>query len=155
MGKGGPRPAAYAFGKEEMSVEKKNGKKRLRLKDILILQAVIIIYTLSSVTAKLASGQEPFSARFLLFYLAELLVLGVYALLWQQMIKRIELSVAYTNRAMALLWSLLWAVILFHDRVTVKNAAGVALVILGTVIVNSGDGADGKKDPGKEEDGNA
>ena len=45
--------------------------------------------------------------------------------------------------------------ILFHDRVTVKNAAGVALVILGTVIVNSGDGADGKKDPGKEEDGNA
>ena len=132
-------------------MEKKNGKKRLRLKDILILQAVIIIYTLSSVTAKLASGQEPFSARFLLFYLAELLVLGVYALLWQQMIKRIELSVAYTNRAMALLWSLLWAVILFHDRVTVKNGIGAVLVIVGTVIVNGGENRDGEAGERKEE----
>ena len=138
MGKSGPRPAAYAFGKEEMSVEKKNGKKRLRLKDILILQAVIIIYTLSSVTAKLASGQEPFSARFLLFYLAELLVLGVYALLWQQMIKKFDLSVAYANRAAALLWSLLWAVLIFGEPVTGKKILGVGLVVLGTAVVNAG-----------------
>ena len=89
--------------------------------------------------AKLASGQEPFSAPFLFFYLIELMILGVYALLWQQMIKKFELSVAYTNRAMALLWSMLWAVVLFHDRVTVKNIIGVALVIVGTLIVNGGD----------------
>ena len=120
------------------SMEMKNGKERIRLKDILILQAVIVIYTRSSVTAKLASGQEPFSAPFLLFYLAELMILGVYALLWQQMIRKFELSVAYTNRAMALLWSMLWAVLLFHDRITVKNGIGAALVIAGTVIVNGG-----------------
>ena len=114
-------------------------KEKLRLKDILILQAVIVIYTLSSVMAKLASGQEPFSARFLFFYLMELVILGIYALLWQQMIKKFELSVAYTNRAMALLWSMLWAVVLFHDRVTMKNVIGVALVIVGTLIVNGGE----------------
>ncbi len=123
--------------------EKKQVKKRLRAKDILILQAVIIIYTLSSVMAKLASGQKPFSVPFLLFYLAELTVLGVYALLWQQMIKKFELSVAYTNRAMALLWSMIWAVVLFHDRVTVKNVIGVTLVIAGTTIVNSGEKGEG------------
>ena len=120
-------------------MEKKSAKKKLRLKDILVLQAVIVIYTLSSVMAKLASGQEPFSAPFLFFYLIELMILGVYALLLQQMIKKFELSVAYTNRAMALLWSMLWAVVLFHDRVTVKNIIGVALVIVGTLIVNGGD----------------
>ena len=120
-------------------MEGKRRKEKLRLKDILILQAVVMIYTLSSVMAKLASGQESFSALFLLFYLVELLILGVYALLWQQMIKKFELSVAYTNRAMALLWSMLWAVVLFRDRVTVKNIIGVAFVIAGTVIVNSGD----------------
>ena len=126
------------------TVEKKRreSKEKLRLKDILILQAVIVIYTLSSVMAKLASGQEAFSAPFLLFYLAELMILGVYAILWQQMIKKFELSVAYTNRAMALLWSMLWAVVLFHDRVTVKNIIGVALVIVGTLIVNGGDAED-------------
>ena len=132
-------------------MEQNRKKEKLRLKDILVLQAVIMIYTLSSVMAKLASGEEPLSAPFLLFYLIELLVLGIYALLWQQMIKRFELSVAYTNRAMALLWSMLWAVVLFHDRVTVKNVAGVALVIVGTLIVNGGEGDDalsGRKEGG-------
>lgn len=113
-------------------------KKNFRLKDILTLQAVIIVYTLSSVMAKLASGQEPLSLGFCLFYLAELCILGIYAILWQQMIKKFELSVAYANRAMALLWSLVWAVVIFHDQVTVKNVIGVLLVILGTFIVNGG-----------------
>lgn len=122
-----------------MEKKRRESKEKLRLKDILILQAVIVIYTLSSVMAKLASGQKAFSAPFLLFYLAELMILGVYAILWQQMIKKFELSVAYTNRAMALLWSMLWAVVLFHDRVTMKNVIGVALVIVGTLIVNGGE----------------
>ena len=133
-------------------MEKKSAKKKLRLKDILVLQAVIVIYTLSSVMAKLASGQEPFSAPFLFFYLIELMILGVYALLWQQMIKKFELSVAYTNRAMALLWSMLWAVVLFHDQVTVKNIIGVALVIVGTLIVNGGD-AEERESGGDADDG--
>ena len=133
-------------------MEKKSAKKKLRLKDILVLQAVIVIYTLSSVMAKLASGQEPFSAPFLFFYLIELMILGVYALLWQQMIKKFELSVAYTNRAMALLWSMLWAVVLFHDQVTVKNIIGVALVIVGTLIVNGGDAED-RESGGDADDG--
>ena len=54
------------------------------------------------------------------------------------MIKKFELSVAYTNRAMALLWSLIWAVVIFKDNITVKNVIGVALVIGGTIIVNGG-----------------
>ena len=110
----------------------------VRLRNVVLLQAVIVIYTFSSVLAKLASGQEVFSAGFVMFYLGELAVLGIYALLWQQMIKRFELSVAYTNRAMALLWSLVWAVVFFHEQVSIRQIVGVALVILGTVIVNGG-----------------
>ena len=113
-------------------------KKKITIKDILVLQIVIAIYTLSTVMAKQASGQSFFSAGFFGFYGAELLILGIYALLWQQMIKKFELSVAYTNRAMALLWSLIWAVVIFKDNITVKNVIGVALVIGGTIIVNGG-----------------
>ena len=113
-------------------------KKKTTIKDILVLQIVIAIYTLSTVMAKQASGQPLFSVGFFGFYGAELLILGIYALLWQQMIKKFELSVAYTNRAMALLWSLIWAVVIFKDNITVKNVIGVALVIAGTIIVNGG-----------------
>lgn len=62
-------------------------KKKITLKDILILQAVIAIYTLSTVMAKLASGHPTLSLNFFLFYGAELAILAIYALLWQQMIK--------------------------------------------------------------------
>lgn len=113
-------------------------KKKITLKDILMLQAVIAVYTLSGVFAKLASARPPLSPGFILLYGAELAVLGIYALLWQQMIKKFELSVAYANRAMALLWSMIWAVLLFHDRMDLKNVCGILLVIVGTVIVNGG-----------------
>ena len=114
-------------------------KKTIKIKDILLLQAVIVIYTLSSVMAKLASGQEPFSVGFCLFYLIELFVLGLYALLWQQVIKKTELSVAYANREMYLLWSLLWAVVFFHNDVTPANVIGCLLVIAGTLVITGED----------------
>jgi multidrug transporter EmrE-like cation transporter len=53
------------------------------------------------------------------------------------MIKRFELSVAYANRAMALLWSAVWAIVLFRDTLALKQVIGIAFVVLGTVIVNS------------------
>ncbi len=111
--------------------------KKLPFKDILTLQAVIVVYTLSSIFSKLASTREPLSVSFCLFYLAQLFILGIYALLWQQMIKKFELSVAYANRSVALLWSLVWAVLIFRDPITWKNAAGVLLVIIGTFIINT------------------
>ena len=76
------------------------------------------------------------SPGFILCYGIEILILGVYAILWQQIIKRFDLSVAYANRSIALLWSMIWAVLLFHETVTVKNLIGVVIVIAGTMIVN-------------------
>ena len=108
-------------------------------KSWLLLQAVVIIYTLSGVAGKFASTHAFLSLPFILFYGAEILILGVYAILWQQIIKRFDLSVAYANRSIALLWSMLWAAILFQERISVQNLIGVAVVIAGTMIVNGGD----------------
>ena len=115
-------------------------------KNILILQAVVVVYTLSSVVAKFATGKELFSFSFFLFYGIEIAILGVYAILWQQMIKRFDLSVAYANRAMALLWSAVWAIVLFHEKLGLKQLAGIGLVVLGTVIVNSDKPTGGRKE---------
>jgi drug/metabolite transporter (DMT)-like permease len=37
---------------------------------------------------------------------------------------------------MAVVWSMVWAVVFFHDTITVKNIVGVVLVVVGTIIVN-------------------
>ena len=114
-------------------------KKKTKLKDICILQIVIAIYTLSTVCAKFASGQEFMSFQFILYYGLEMVILGVYAIVWQQLIKKFEISVAYANKAMGLLWSIVWAILIFKDTVTIKNVIGVIIVIIGTMIVNSED----------------
>lgn len=111
-------------------------KKKITWKDILFLQLVIMLYSGSSIAAKFAAAQEVFSLRFCLFYGIEIMILGMYAILWQQIIKRFELSVAYANRAMVLVWSLLWAVFIFHDEITVQNMIGILLVITGTLVLN-------------------
>lgn len=114
-------------------------EKSVKIKELLILQFIIMIYTLSSVVAKFASGEEFLSFNFILFYGLEILILGIYAILWQQIIKKFDLSVAYANKAMSLLWALLWAVLFFKENISIKNVIGVIIVIIGTIIVNKDD----------------
>lgn len=115
-------------------------KRKLNFRDFLILQAVVIVYTASSVLGKLAavSAEGENGWGFLLLYGAEIGVLGIYAVLWQQVIRRVELSVAYANRAVALLWSLLWAVFLFGEKITPAQLLGISLVMIGTAVINGG-----------------
>ena len=126
--------------KETKLVEVKNEeKKKAKLKDIFILQIVIAIYTLSTVCAKFASGQEFMSFQFILFYGMEMVILAVYAIVWQQLLKKFDVSIAYANKAMGLLWSIVWAILIFNDTITIKNVIGVLIVIIGTIIVNNED----------------
>ena len=118
-------------------MEENKFKKKVKLKDIIILQVVIMIYTLSTVFAKFASSQEFLSFNFILFYAIEIAILGIYAIIWQQLLKKFDISIAYANKAMGLLWSIVWAILIFKDTITIKNIIGVIIVIIGTIIVNS------------------
>lgn len=119
--------------KHTVSINQKNS----RIKQIFLLHCVVLLYTTSGIFAKLASNEGFMSWGFILFYGAEICILGIYAILWQQIIKRVDLSLAYANRAIALLWSMLWAFLFFDEVITVKNIIGVIIVIIGTMIVNS------------------
>lgn len=114
-----------------------NNKNALGIKNIIILQAIIAIYCCSTVAAKFASGQEFLSPGFLIIYGIEIAILGIYAVLWQQIIKKIDISIAYANRSMGLLWSVVYAILFFHEDISVKNVIGVIIVMAGTIIVNS------------------
>ncbi|WP_026509477.1 MULTISPECIES: transporter [unclassified Butyrivibrio] len=111
--------------------------KNNRFLSIIFLQGAVLIYSLTTVISKLVSGYDFLSKEFVIFYLLDFAVLGIYAILWQQLLKRFELSIAYANKAMTLLWSLLWSVVLFHEGITFAKILGVIMVIAGTIILNS------------------
>jgi multidrug transporter EmrE-like cation transporter len=87
--------------------------------------------------AKFASGQPFPSIRFVLFYGIELFCLGIYAIVWQQVLKRIDLSVAYASRSLAILWMMVWSLLIFHDGISLQNLIGVVLILVGVVVVNT------------------
>lgn len=111
-------------------------KTGMKVKDILLLQFVFLIYSINSIVAKFASAEE-FGLKFILLYGLEVLILGIYAILWQQVIKKFELSVAYANKAVTLIWAMLWGAVLFKEQITMNKVAGILLVIVGIVILNS------------------
>lgn len=110
--------------------------KNTSLKYIILLQAAVILYTCTDIAAKLASNYPFLSIGFVLCYGGEIFLLGIYAICWQQIIKKVDISVAYSNRAAAIFWSTLWAAAIFREHVSVQNIIGISIIFAGIWMVN-------------------
>ncbi|MDO4990440.1 MAG: transporter [Eubacteriales bacterium] len=112
----------------------------------LALQLLLLCYALSTVMQKLAAQQEFLSLRFLLCAAGMFLFLGVYALGWQQVLKRLPLTVAYaTSKAVVFLWMLVFGALIFHERVSPRQLLGCALLMAGVVLFALAEKEDGNE----------
>lgn len=102
-----------------------------KIKWILVTQLILLLYSIGGIFSKLAS-QEPFmSIRFLAYYGIVLLLLMVYAIGWQQILKHLSLTTAYMNKAITIIWGIVWGILLFHENLTKGKLVGMAFIILG------------------------
>lgn len=60
----------------------------------------------------------------------------IYAICWQKIIKKFDLNIGYANRSVYLLWSQVWAVSIFGEKLSVRNVIGVLIVLLGVIVVS-------------------
>ena len=111
-----------------------------RAKTYLALHLLLVVYSLNGVLSKLAAQYPFMSLRFLLLYGAGIGLLGVYAIGWQQVIKRLPLTTAYANRAVSVIWGIVWGTIIFHERLNVYQVAGALIVLVGVVLYAWADG---------------
>ena len=118
-------------------------KKKIGIKMILLIQSMVFLYSLISMLSKIASGimQEYglFSLQFIFLFGCMIMGLGIYAILWQQVLKRVDLTVAYVNKSTTLVWSLLWSALLFHETVRWNNVVGVIIIVIGIMLVTNDD----------------
>ena len=85
------------------------------------------------------AAMEPFlSPKWIVLYGALLLILMIYALFWQQILKYIKLSTAYACKSVTVVWGMIWGVLLFNEQLTAKQIIGGVLVIGGVLLVSSG-----------------
>lgn len=113
-------------------------KKKHRISDFAILYGGFLIYSVSSVFAKEAGIQET-AIRTLVFFVLEFLFLGIYAIIWQQALKRFSLTTAMSNKGITVLFGLLWSVLIFKEGITPMNIIGTVMVMAGVVVVSSDD----------------
>ncbi len=135
-----PRPgslvSALKEGKRMQSKDSGENGKKISLLMLIVIQMGVILYTTSGICSKMTSNYPALSFMWLFWIGLEVAALGMYAIFWQQIIKRVDLSVAYANRAFAIFWSTLWAVILFKEKITPANAIGIIVIFLGILLVN-------------------
>lgn len=103
------------------------------------LHILLLVYSASTVFSKLASGYSFLSVGFLLCYGIVLLLLGMYAVFWQQIIKKLPLMTAYANKAVTVVWGIVWGAAVFHEEITWGKTLGAVLVIAGVMLYVSGD----------------
>ncbi len=100
----------------------------------LALHLLLVFYSLSSVLSKLAAAESFLSFRFCLYYGGMFVILVVYALGWQQILKRLPLTVAFANKAVTLVWSIVFGALLFHETIRPTQLIGCALAVVGVVL---------------------
>ena len=105
------------------------------IKTYILLHVIILGYSVSALLSKTASSQPFLSTNFILCYGGAVLLLVVYALMWQQVLKRLPLSVAYANKAITLLWGLIFGLLFFQEQITAGKIIGIILVCAGILLV--------------------
>lgn len=109
-----------------------------KFKPYLLLHIILLLYSFCGICSKTASGKKFLSLEFCLFYGLALFILGVYAILWQQIIKRIPLNIAYMNKAVTLVWGMIWGAVVFKEQITLANIIGAVIVLAGVLLMVTG-----------------
>lgn len=105
-----------------------NSLKYVALVGINFLYACVTIFT------KYASQQEMMSLPYLFGLGGAIAVMGVYAVLWQQVLRHIELSTAYMFKGTCLVFVMLLATLLFDETITWMNVLGAIIIITGITL---------------------
>ena len=114
-----------------------NNKKKFDIKTFAVLHFILLLYSFVGVFMKLAFKNEMFSFEFFLFAGLAVLFLGIYAIVWQQVLKKMPLTVAFTNKAICIVWGMLWGALFLGDQITWYKILGSLIVFPGVVLVVS------------------
>ena len=107
---------------------------QIKARDIVALVGINMLYACVGICTKMAALQATGSWPYLLWFGGAVAIIGVYAILWQQVLKRIELSTAYMFKGTSLIFVLLISSLLFGETITTNNLIGSAIIITGIVL---------------------
>ena len=120
-----------------ITYEEEHFMKKINWIQIIKIQEIIFLYSIISILSKIASSfLEKEIWMVMVILLIMLIVLASYAFLWQKLLKKVDLSIAYVNKGMLLFWSMIWSVVIFREEITILNIIGTIIIFVGIMVVN-------------------
>lgn len=102
----------------------------------ILMHLGFLVYAFYAVLGKVASTKQIFSPAFIGIYCAVFLILMVYALIWQQVLKAIPLIIATANKTITIVWGILFGRIFFNEKITLNMIAGGVVILAGILILS-------------------
>jgi len=113
--------------------------KNKKLNSLIILHIMLFIYSFCGVFSKIAGGSEFLSNKFFICYGVSLFILFIYTVAWQQILKKIPLIIAFLNKSITIIWSMIWGLIIFKEKITFTMILGSIIVLIGVSLVVKSD----------------
>ena len=104
-------------------------------KVFVVLHLILLLYSIAAILSKTAAGVDFISLPFILCYGGVLVLLLIYALVWQWVLKALPLTVAYANKGVTIIWGMVWGFLLFDETISVTMLIGAAIVFAGILLV--------------------
>ena len=101
---------------------------------LVVLHLIFALYSISGILSKMAAKTDFLGIDFYFYYCGIIVILGIYAILWQQIIKELPLTLAFANKAITVVWGIIWGILFFSETVTPIQLIGVLLIITGIVL---------------------
>lgn len=101
----------------------------------VLLHFALLLYSFTGVLSKFAGKFPLISWQFIFIYGGAMFLLVIYAVLWQQVLKRMPLSFAFANKAVVIIWGILWGILFFHEKIHWNIFVGIILIIAGITLV--------------------
>ncbi len=108
---------------------------QLQIKHICALIGINMLYACVGICTKMASQQEMMSWSYLLWFAGAVGIIGIYAILWQQVLRRIDVSIAYMFKGTTLIFTMCIAALLFGEPISVMNIIGSVIIVTGIVLL--------------------
>ena len=112
------------------------------LKYFVYLHIILALFSVSALFSKFAAGEKALSPKWLIYYAGILVIMFIYAIAWQQIIKHMPIVTAYANKAATVIWGLIWGFLIFRERITITKVIGALIIIAGVYLVVTGDDPD-------------
>ena len=103
-----------------------------------VLHIALLIFSLGSIASKLCSNEPFLSKKFIIYFVLLMSSLVIYAFIWQIVLKKIPLMVAYSNKGITIIWSMLIGYLFFKEKITISNILGALIIIFGIILIQLG-----------------